>query len=424
MTAAPAPATGPPHAAIAPDQRRNIGVLGVDMALFSMGLGALGQLTIIPLFVSKLTDNPLAIGAVTAAFQIGWMPQVFAAGLVERSARKWPWVIWFSSFERLASLVLALSALAVPFTGSWILALVYLACFSQTMFGGLCVGPWLDVIARVVPGRLRGRFFGVSNMAGALLGAVSAAIAVPLLDRFPFPYNFAACFGLATVIYAVGMIPILMVREPPGPPPRPPRPFRSQLGELPRLLAADRPFRRFLIGLGIAALATMSNGFIAVYAVQVLGAPDDIAGWYTATLFVAQTVASLALGWVGDRFGFLTIGKTVALATVSMCAVALAAPNALWLLVGFGLLGIVQSGTMMARMTGSTEYGAPERRPSYVALAFGIVGPCAAVAPLLGGQIVALLGYPWLFATSAVVALLALPFLGSGARPARRPVEA
>ncbi len=425
MTAASVAASGrAPAGPMTREQRRNVGVLGVDMALFAMGLGALGQLTIIPLFVSKLTDNPLAIGAVTAAFQIGWLPQIFVAGLVERNARKWPWVIKFSSLERVASLLLALCALAVPYTGTWILALVYLACFSQTMFGGLCVGPWLDVISRVVPGRLRGRFFGISNMAGALLGAISAAIAVPLLDSYPFPYNFAACFGLAAFIYAVGMIPIFMVREPPGPPPRPPRPFRSQIADLPRLLRADRPFRQFLMGLSIISLATMSNGFVAVYAVRDLGAPDDIAGWYTATLFIAQTVASLFLGWLGDRFGFLSIGKAVVLATVVLCGVALVAPDPVWLLVAFALLGVVQSGSMLARMTGSTEYGPPERRPSYVALAFGVVGPCAALAPLLGGQIVAILGYPWLFGISAAIALLALPFLGEGARPPARHADA
>jgi MFS family permease len=46
----------------------------------------------------------------------------------------------------------------------------------------------------------------------------------------------------------------------------------------------------------------------------------------------------------------------------------------------------------------------------------------AALAPLLGGQIVALLGYGWLFGLSAAVALLAVLTLGDGARaPARRP---
>src|SRR5687768_2792111 len=185
------------------EQRRNVWLLGLDMAIFAMGQGALGHLTLIPLFVSKVTDNPLAVGAVTAAIQIGWLPQIFMAGTIERSARKWPWVTWFSTVERLPALVLVLCALAAPYTGWWIVVVgVYLACFAQTTFGGLCVAPWMDVIARVVPGRLRGRFMGTSNTVGALLGAGSAALVAPLLDWYPFPYNFAVCFGIAGVIYA------------------------------------------------------------------------------------------------------------------------------------------------------------------------------------------------------------------------------
>ena len=292
-------------------QRRNVWLLGIDMAVFAMGLGALGQLTVIPLFVSKLTDNPLAIGAVAAAIQFGWLPQILVAGPVERSARKWPWVTRYSFLERFPTLVLAFAALAVPYAGPWVVVLVYLCCFAQTAFGGLVVAPWLDVIARVVPSRLRGRFFGVSNTVGALLGAATAAAVAPLLDWLPFPYGFAACFGVAALIYGLGLIPIFMVREPPGPPPRPPRPFREQLGELPAVLTADRPFRQFMLGLCIAALATMSGGFVVVYGVTVLGAPDDMAGWYTASLFVAQMVANTVLGWLGDRHGFAAVGRVM-----------------------------------------------------------------------------------------------------------------
>ena len=401
-------------------QRRNTWLLGIDMAVFAMGLGALGQLTIIPLFVSKLTDNPLAVGAVAAAIQIGWLPQLFLAGTIERRAQKWPWVTRFSTFERVPSLLLAVCALAAPFTGPWIVVVIYLCCFAQTLFGGLCVAPWMDVIARVVPGRLRGRFMGLSNTAGTLLGAGSAALVAPLLDWYPFPYNFAASFGIAGTIYAIGLIPLYMVREPPGPPPRPPRPFRAQLGELPGILRTDARFRQFSIGLCVAALATMSSGFLVVYGVNVLGAPDDMAGWYTACLFVAQMAASTLLGWLGDRFGSTAVARVMAFGIVGACAVALLAPAAIWLLAAFALLGVVQSANLLTRVNGPIEYAPVDRRPSYVALAFGLVGPFAALAPLVGGQIVALLGYGWLFGTSMALALVAALAFGEGARAPRR----
>ena len=98
-----------------PKLPRNVWLLGLDMAIFAMGQGALGHLTLIPLFVSKVTDNPLAVGAVTAAIQIGWLPQIFMAGTIERSARKWPWVTWFSTVERLPALVLVFAGVLFVF---------------------------------------------------------------------------------------------------------------------------------------------------------------------------------------------------------------------------------------------------------------------------------------------------------------------
>ena len=114
------------------------------------------------------------------------------------------------------------------------------------------------------------------------------------------------------------------------------------------------------------------------------------------------------------------MGVAVALATAGQALVALVAPSALWLLPAFVLLGTIQSGSMLARMTGPVEYAPRERRPTYVALSGALVSCCTAAAPLMGGQVVALLGYGWLFGLSAVASLAALPvLLGRGAAAPR-----
>ncbi|MFN8637029.1 MAG: MFS transporter [Chloroflexota bacterium] len=404
---------------VGPEQRRSITLLGSEISLFMTAYGLVGPLTFVPLFVSKLSDDPLAVGAVTAAFQLGWIPQLFVAGYVERSRRKWVWVQWFGTIERAPALLLALCALAAPVVGAPILAGVYLACFMQALCGGLATTPWMDVVARAVPPWLRGRFMGGFSMAGSLLGAVGATLAAPLLDWLPFPYGFAACFGLAFAIFLVSLIPLFLFREPPGPPPRPPRPFASQLAELPAILRDDPPFRRYVSGLACAALGTMSNGFLVVYAVSELGAPDDLAAWYTAALLVAQTTMSLLFGWLADHHSFRAVGIAVALGTALQALVALLAPGPGWMLAAFVLLGATQSGGMLARMTGPVDYAPPERRPTYVALSGALVSCCTAIAPLVGGPVVASLGYGWLFALSAGASLLALPLLGPGAAAAK-----
>jgi MFS family permease len=72
-------------------------------------------------------------------------------------------------------------------------------------------------------------------------------------------------------------------------------------------------------------------------------------------------------------------------------------------------------------MTGPVDYAPRERRPTYVALSGALVSCCTAAAPLIGGQVVASLGYGWLFGLSAMASVLALPILlGPGAAaPAR-----
>lgn len=393
--------------------RRNAAVLGGEMALFFTALALVAPLTLVPLFVSKVTDDPVLIGGLTSAQYLGWLPQLFAAGYVEQSARKLPWVLVFGALERLPALGLTLCAFAAPsLAAPLIIAIVYLCVFGQTLGGGLATTPWLDIVARSVPSDRRGQFIGGFTMLGTLLGAGAAALAAPLLQWLPFPTNFVACFGLATAIFLLGYGLLFFVVEPPAPPPPAPRSFGRQIGALPAMLADDPPFRRYLGGLSLAALGTMSAGFLVIYGVSRLGATDELAGWYTAALLIGQVLANPLLGWVGDRLGFHSVGRASALAAVGLAAVALIAPDALWLLPAFVLLGVGQAGMLLARLAGPIQFAPPERRPTYIALGSSLVALVSAVAPLAGGQIVARFGYESMFATSLVLSLIALVALG------------
>ena len=420
--ASPLPPVSEPHAGLSPEQqRRNVLLLGADMVLFMAALGLVAPTTLVPLFVSKLTENPLAIGALTAVFQIGWLSQLFSAGYIERSARKRRWLLGFSGLERLPTLALALSALTAPYLGaSLVLVLVYLCRFGQSLVGGPAATAWLDYVARAVPVERRGRFMGISTMLGNLLGVGAAALAAPLLDRLPFPLGFAACFGIGFLILLSGYLPLVWVVEPPGAPPRASGPLHRQLAELPGILAADAPFGRFLAGLACGALGAMGVGFLVVYATTRLGASDELAAWYTAILLVGQMSANLGFGWLADRRGFGAVALASCLAGAAVAAVALAAPSPLWLIAAFALVGVGQAGVMLAWLAGPMELAPPARRPSYIALAGAVVGLASAAAPLVGGQIVATLGYEWMFGAGLVLSLAAVAILGRQPRPGKR----
>jgi MFS family permease len=408
-----------------PAARRNAVYLGVDLAMFMAALGLLGHSTILPLFISKITNDPLAIGLLAAAFQLGWLPQIFIAGYVERSQRKLPLLIRYTILERVPSLGLTLCALAAVSTTAGdpivpvpiLLGAIYLCRFCQSVASGLSVPPWMDVIARVVPGARRGRFMGNWTMIGNALGVATAALSAPLLEWIPYPYNFATCFGLAAAVLFIGMVPIFLIKEPPGPPARPAAPFRQHMDELISILASDAPFRRFVVGLSLAGFSTMMTGFLMAYAVLMLGAGDEMAAWYTAVLLAFSVLANPALGWLADRHGFGAVGQAYSLARVGVAIVAVLAHDPLWLLASFALLGIGQAGSQLAIETGPMEFAPVDRRPSYVAVCFGLTSLASAIAPLIGSLLVAQLGYGALFGVGAACSIAAAIAL-RGVRPA------
>jgi MFS family permease len=381
-------------------------VMGSEMASFMMALGLLAPATLVPVFVSRLTTDPVAIGFVTAASQLGWLPQLLIVGVIEGSRRKWPWVLAMSGFERLPVLGLALVALYASSLGdSLAVILVYVCMFAFTLGGGLATAPWMDVLAKVVPAGNRGRFFGIASMAGLGLGAIAAALSVQVFASLPFPYEFVVCFSVAFGILAVGYFSLLFVHEP-DQAPAPRRSYADQLGELVRVLPTNAAFRRFVGAICLSALGTMSAGFLAVYAVERLGAPEEMLGWYTSIYLLAQIAANPPLGWVADHRGFGALAVITAVLSAGVSIAALAAPDATWMLAAFIALGVAQSGQMMTRIAGPLEFAPADRRPSHVALANGLGGLFSAIAPLLGGQIVVWLGYQSMFGASVVIALI------------------
>ena len=119
--------------------RWNFTVNLLDGASFWFGLSFASSSTIMPLFISKLTDSPWPVGLVAVVAQGGWfLPQLFTANAVEHLARKKPVVINLGFFlERLPMWGLLLAALLAARSAPLALALFLLAYAWHTLGAGL-----------------------------------------------------------------------------------------------------------------------------------------------------------------------------------------------------------------------------------------------------------------------------------------------
>jgi hypothetical protein len=75
------------------------------------------------------------------------------------------------------------------------------------------------VVAKIIPARRRGSFFGTRQLMGGLL---TFAVAGPLVrwllgatGPLPFPYDFGVLCVLGLLFYTVGLYAFTLVQEPP-----------------------------------------------------------------------------------------------------------------------------------------------------------------------------------------------------------------
>ena len=398
----------------------NFSVNLVDGATFWLGASFISSATILPLFVRRLTDSPLAICLLAVIAQASWfLPQIFTANFMERLARKKPVVVNLGLFlERLPLWVMVLAALIAG--RSPLLALIlFLGGYAWHGLGaGVVAVSWQDLIARCFPVERRGRFFGLAMFVGAGSSALGAGVSAWLLNTYPFPANFAYTFLIAAVFIFISWCALALTREPAQAVTAPRRSHREYLVSLPDLIRSDHNYRRFLIARALMALGGLGAGFVTVAAVDRWRIPDATAGIFTAALLIGQTMGNLLFGFLADRFGHKLSLVLGLLANVLGFAIAWLAPAPEWYYAAFALFGIASGAVVVSGILIVMEFSDAERRPTYVGIANTSVGIIGVVAPLLGAGL-ASIGYSWTFATSAAVSIAALGLMGWWVREPR-----
>lgn len=381
----------------------------LDGSWFMLGISFISSTTIVPLFLSKLSDSPIPVGLAAVLAQGSWfLPQLFTANVVERLARKKPVVINLGFFtERLPMWLLVVAAAVAAASPGLALALFFIAYAWHGLGAGIIATAWQDMLARIFPVNRRGRYFGTVMFIGAGLGAVGASLSAWLLKTYPFPQNFVYCFAIAAAAINISWLFLALTREPVQAVQTPRRENRQYLAELRPLLRQDHNFRRFLVARLLLALSGMGTGFLTVSAIQRWGISDSTVGWYTAATLLGQTFGNLVFGLLADRHGHkLTLELSGAAALLSFGLAWLAATPA-WFFAVFVLQGVSNGGILVSGIMVVMEFSPPHRRPTYAGLANTLTGLVSAAAPLLG-TLIAGINYSALFALSTFVALVGM----------------
>lgn len=394
--------------------RRNFLVNVLDGCAFVFGLSMVSRFTIIPLMVERLSDARWLQGLVPALYYAGWLlPGLFMAPIVTAMPRRKPWIMVATLGERLPFLLIGILFLALPNLPPTTLLTAFFVLYAiYTISSGLTSIAWQDFIARLIPERLWGTFFGLQNGLGGILGVGSAAVAGIILATMPFPQSVGVLSLLCFAAMVVSYIFLGLSVEPPQET-IPRQRFATFLRGIGPLLRRDKTFRIYLICRAAIALGLTGHAFLTAAALERFHPPPSDVGIFTGALLGAQALANIGLGALADRWGHkqvLEVSTAMGLAALLM---AVLAPQLIWFVPIFILVGASQAGYQLSGYTLIFAFSSPTERPTYIGVANTALAPVAALGPLLAGWLAAILGYGPVFLMLIVIGLLGIAMLHS-----------
>jgi MFS family permease len=390
------------------DLRYNVSVNMADAMFFgaALGFGSFG--TIIPLFVSEMTTSATLIGLVPAIHAVGWqLPQLFTANKVSRLRRYKPFVLAMSVHERIPFIGFALVAWFMYELGPQkALILTFLLLIWQGFGGGFTANAWQSFIAKIIPGELRGTFFGGQAAVANIFISICAICAGFLLEKYEMPANFSLTFLIAFLFLAISWGALAFSREPVDTEkiiPETLPPIWKGAGDV---LKRDRNFSWFLTARLMSMFATVGFTFYIIYCLRYFDMDAVTAGFLTATLTISQTIANAGMGWLGDRWGHRTMLILGLVAVSFSSGIAWMAPSLNWFYLVFILAGVANVAIWTIGMAMTVEFGTETERPVYIGLSNTLVAPVTILAPILGGWIADTMGFKTTFAISVFAGLL------------------
>ncbi|MGC8669063.1 MAG: MFS transporter [Chthonomonadales bacterium] len=387
-------------------------MLLLEACAFFAGLAFFDGSTVLPVLLSRLHASDTVIGFTRLMQSVGYsLPALFAAHWIHGRAYHKRYLLLTAGISRAGLLFVPAILLAWGATRPQ-LALVGLLVFTSifSLMDGASAVSWLDIVAKAIPPRARGRLFGMMQTLMGLLAMVCGAIVARILQSrgLPFPRNFALLGALWCACAWLSELALAFVREPKGDlPDEDEKPaFNAYVRRVGPMLRRYPRVARLVLYRLLLDGSGMAGPFYVLYARNDLHVSLRMVGVYVVVQNVGRLVTGPVWGWVSDRHGAVTGLRIITAAVVLMPMAALAASSAgMWTLpIVFFLMGGAQDGLWMLTSNVLLESTSPAERPFAVGVSSLLLAPTALYG-LAGGLLAQYTSYTGVFLGSLVFAL-------------------
>jgi MFS family permease len=402
----------------------NFIVIMLDSAFFTFSVTMLSIDTIIPYFISQLTDLKFFIGVVPALSYLGYyLPQLIGAYMVTGTPTRKRFIFWIAIFERVCILLIALlTQFTDLLTPGQTLGLLLFTFALYSISTGLISPAYSDFISKAIV-RNRGIFYGAMNGLGGLIGFGASLVAAHILGQYGYPDNLRIMFWIGFVASFISPFFISAFREVPIPFNLVKEPLLKFIQAIPGHIRSSHGFGRFMGIRSLLFLGLMANAFYAVYAVQAYSLPDSALGILTMIILITKSAAGFLWGWMGDRFGFRILYVISAVMVLLMGLLAVSGAGVWAFYVIAGLVGANYAIAQTADSNMVFELAPPSETSRFVGIVNTFVAPVTVLGPLVAGLIVDNFSHQALFWVVAVIGALSIVLAAAYLPRQEKPAE-
>jgi len=375
--------------------------------------------SIIPSFISQLTDSSVLIGLATTIRNCGWlMPQLFVAGYAHSLIYKKPLLLFSAGIMRFSAGFLALTAvLSLKLDPYRAVILFYLFFTIYSFADGISGIPWLDVIAKGIDPQKKGYLFGRNHFIGGSMAFLGGFVIRSILNNVAFPYNFAFVFFIGFVFLVISYTFLFGVDEPPSKITRGEKTsFTNYIQSLP--VVFKKPVFSILMLTNISLrFLFMALPFYVVFGEKVLLFSKEMVGYFVSAQTLGYVVSSRLWGYLSDNLSNRSVitGTCISAIAAPLCALSVYGMKLMdlnFLLIPMYLLlfltiGFTMSGLWIGFNNLILEISDDQTRPTYIGLYNTLSAPMT-FSPILGGKIIEMFSYIHLFVITAFFLMLAL----------------
>ncbi len=405
-----------------PHLRRNfaLGVLNGAMFVFAEALMSID--TVLTWFVQQLGGSNFLIGLVGPMRDAGWfLPQLFISHHLQREPLKQPMYRRAAVVRSIAWVVWTVATFILAYNYPALLLVFFVAYAVNSLASGFAGLPFMEIVAKTIPARQRGSYFGARLFTGSLLGLIaSVAVGVMLSEQnpLPFPLNVGMLFVVATLAALIGLTAFALVKEPPGEVRDDDDTFTSHMQRAARLPQHNKNLRYLLIARVAILLSYVAAPFYSLYSIDVLHAPASILGVYVGVRTITSLLVNPLWSRLSNRRGNKLVMQLATACGVVMISWALFAPLlaphlttstevvANLFIPLFGLIGIYETGVNIGAVNLTLEVAPANDRAIYIGFTNTILG-VAYLSTAVSGLLVDLIGYQGVFALGLGLLLIA-----------------